>query len=176
MFLLIPKKVRIETKMTPNQCRTRLNREMEDYTRRPSFVAASEFIKKHKLTSCYFGSTDKTGRTEIFYHRAKKHDGSSAGFYGVISKPDDKAADGTRAVFTGHIRRNIGVMVVAWLWTLVCIALVLALAALKEYVGAGVTGAVMVIGLLLMAYDRSESYIRSYLDTFAKADKKEDDG
>ncbi len=172
MFLLIPKKVRIETQMTPAQCRTKLNRELEDYTRRPSFVAASEFIKKHKLTSCYFGSTDKTGRTEIFYHMAKKHDGSSAGFYGSVTKPDERAADGTRAVLVGHIRRNIGVMVVAWLWTLVCIALVLSMVAVKEYVGAGVTGGVMIAGLLLMAYDRSERYIRSYLETFKDAEKK----
>ena len=76
-------------------------------------------------------------------------------------------------MLTGHIRRPVGVMVTAWVWTLVCIVLVLALIALKEYTGAGVTGAVMAAGLLLMAYDRSESYIRVYLDTFAKAEKKE---
>ncbi len=174
MFLLIPKKIRVETALTPTQCRTRLARELEDYTRRPSFVAASEFIKKHKLTSCYFGSTDKTGRTEIFYHMAKKHDGSSAGFYGSIIKPDETAADGTRAVFVGHIRRSIGVMVTAWLWTIVCVVLVLALVALKEYIGAGVTGGVMLVGLLLMAYDRSESFIRSYLDGFKTAGAEKD--
>ena len=72
MFFLLPKKVSLETKMSPAECRRKLNRELIDYTRKPSLVAASQFLKKHRLENCYFGSSEKSGKVEIFYHRAKK--------------------------------------------------------------------------------------------------------
>ena len=57
-------------------------------------------------------------------------------------------------------------MIVAVLWTIVTVILALSLLALKEYVGAGVSAGLMLIGLALITYDGSESYIRSYLDGF----------
>ena len=167
MFLLFPRRVRVETSLTPKQCRERLNRDLIPYTRRPSLVAASGFIKAHKLECCYFGSRGKEGgavKAEIFYHRAKKHDGSSAGFFGTIQKRED----GKGAVIEGKIRRTAAVMIVAVLWTIVTVILALSLLALKEYVGAGVSAGLMLIGLALITYDGSESYIRSYLDGFAE--------
>lgn len=166
MFLLIPKKIRIETTLTPTQCRSKLNRELVDYTRRPSLIAASEFIKKHRFECCYFGSFDKKGKVEIFYHRIKKHDGSSAGFFGRI----DKREGAKGSVIVGKIRRSGAVIAAAVIWLIVCVILALSLVALKEYVGAGVTAAVMLVGLALIAYDGSESYVRSYLDSFPKDD------
>ena len=68
MFFLLPKKVSLETKMSPAECRRKLNRELIDYTRKPSLVAASQFLKKHRLENCYFGSSEKSGKVEIFYH------------------------------------------------------------------------------------------------------------
>ena len=74
------------------------------------------------------------------------------------------------AVIEGKIRRTAAVVVTALLWTAAMLFLTLSLVALKEYAGAGVAAALMVIGLGLMTYDRSESYIRSYLESF-KEDK-----
>ena len=169
MFLLFPKNIRVVSSLTPKQCRERLSRELVEYTRKPSLVAASGFIKAHKLESCYFGSCGKEGnavKAEIFYHRAKKHDGSSAGFFGSISKRED----GKGAVIEGKIRRTAAVVVTAVLWTVVTLLLALSLLSLKEYLGAGVTIGVMLIGLALMTYDRSESFIRTYLDTFRESE------
>lgn len=172
MFLLIPKKIRIETTLTPTQCRSKLNRELVDYTRRPSLIAASEFIKKHRFECCYFGSFDKKGRVEIFYHRVKKHDGSSAGFFGRI----EKRTDAKGSVIVGKIRRSGAVVAAAVIWLIACLLLALSLVALKEYVGAGVTAAVAAIGLGLIAYDGSESYVRSYLDSFPQDDVNDNEG
>lgn len=168
MFLLIPKKIRIETSLTPAQCRSKLNRELIEYTRRPSLVAASEFLKKHRLECCYFGSFDKQGRVEIFYHRVKKYDGSSAGFFGRIEKRE--GAKGS--VIKGTIRRSGAVVAAAVIWTAACLLLALALTALKEYAGAAVTAAVMLVGLGLIAHDGSESYVRSYLESFPKDEEQ----
>ena len=44
MFFLLPKKVSLETKMSPAECRRKLNRELIDYTRKPSLVAASQIL------------------------------------------------------------------------------------------------------------------------------------
>ena len=167
MFLLFPKKIRRVSSMTPKQCRERMNRELVEYTRKPSLVAASGFIKAHKFESCYFGSCGKEGsdvRAEIFYHRAKKHDGSSAGFFGSIQK----RSDGKGAVIEGKIRRTAAVVVTAVLWTVITLLLTLSLLSLKEYAGAGVAAGVMAAGLALMTYDRSESYVRSYLESFSE--------
>ena len=92
MFLLFPKKIRITTSLTAKQCREKMTRDMVEYTRRPSIVAASSFIKAHRLENCYYGSCVKKDgviNSEIFYHRAKKHDGSSAGFFGTVTKTED---------------------------------------------------------------------------------------
>lgn len=168
MFLLFPKKYSIETSFTPAQCRRKLNGELIEYNRKPSLIAASQFLKKHRFECCYFGSWDKSGKVEIFYHRAKKHDGSSAGFFGRIEK------SGKGAVITGKIRRTAAVVTVAVLWTIVSILLILSLIALKEYEGAGCMAAVFLIGLGLMTYDGSASYLKAYLESFPKAEGDRD--
>ena len=167
MFLMFPKKIRVETALTPKQCRERLMREMVEYTRRPSLVAASSFIKAHRLESCYFGSCvkkDGVVTAEIFYHRAKKHDGSSAGFFGTIVKRED----GKGSVIEGKIRRTAWSLAVAMTWSSFTLFFALIQLLLGIWVGAAVTFGVMLVGLLMMSYDRSESYIRSYLEGFAK--------
>ncbi len=173
MFLLIPKKIRVETALTQKQCRERLNREIIPYTRKPSLVAASGFIKAHKLEDCFFGSCGKDDsgkvKAEIFYHRAKKYDGSSAGFFGTISKRED----GKGAVIEGSIRRTAAVVITSVLWTIITLLLTLILVSMKEYLGAGVSAAVMLAGLGLITYDRSEGFIREYLDRFAEDMKNE---
>jgi hypothetical protein len=162
MFLLFPKKYSIETTLTPSQCRKKLNRELIEYNRKPSLIAVNGFIRKHRYECCYFGNWDKSGKFELFYHRAKKHDGSSAGFFGRIEKTEN----GSR--ITGKIRRTAAVAVVAVLWTLVSAVLILTLIALKEYEGTACTAAVFLVGLALMLYDGSESYLKSYLESFPK--------
>jgi hypothetical protein len=164
MFLLFPRKYTVETTLTPSQCRKKLNRELIEYNRKPSLIAANSFIKKHRLECCYFGSWDKSGKFELFYHRAKKHDGSSAGFFGRIEKTES----GSR--ITGKIRRTAAVVVTSALWTAVSLLLILSLIALKEYEGAACTAAVFAVGLGLMIYDGSEKYLKSYLDSFPKSD------
>jgi amino acid permease len=54
------------------------------------------------------------------------------------------------------------------LWTLVSAVLILTLIALKEYEGTACTAAVFLVGLALMLYDGSESYLKSYLESFPK--------
>lgn len=162
MFLLFPKKYSIETTLTPSQCRKKLNRELIEYNRKPSLIAVNRFIKNHRYECCYFGNWDKSGKFELFYHRAKKHDGSSAGFFGTIEKTEN----GSR--ITGKIRRTAAVVVVAVLWIVISAMLILSLAALGEYEGAACTAAVFLIGLGLMLYDGSESYLKSYLESFPK--------
>ncbi|MBR1724110.1 MAG: hypothetical protein IJ723_03720 [Ruminococcus sp.] len=164
-FLLFPRRVRIETSLTPTQCRAKLSRELITYRRKPSLVAASQFLKKHRLEDCYFGSCDKDGgrvRAEIFYHRAKKYDGSSAGFFGTI----DKAPDGKGSVISGSIRRSAAVVTAAAVWTVMLIVLILMLLAMREYPGAAVSGAVFLIGLGLIVYDRSADHVKKYLESF----------
>lgn len=174
MFLLFPKKYSVNTSLTPSQCRRKLNRELIEYNRKPSLVAASGFLKKHRLECCYFGNWDKNGKCEIFYHRAKKHDGSSAGFFGRIEKTENGS------LITGSIRRTAAVVTVAVLWTVVSLLLILSLTALKEYEGAVCMAAVFIIGFGLMTYDGSEKFIKSYLESFPKpedgSDDEEDDG
>jgi hypothetical protein len=162
MFLLFPKKYTISTTLTPTQCRRKLNTELVEYNRKPSLVAANSFIKKHRYDCCYFGNWDKSGKFELFYHRAKKHDGSSAGFFGKIEKSD------TGSVITGKIRRTAAVVIVSALWTLISLILILFLLALKEYTGCACTAAVFIIGLGLMTYDSSEKFLKAYLESFPK--------
>lgn len=165
MFLLFPKKIRITTSLTAKQCREKMTRDMVEYTRRPSLVAASSFIKAHRLENCYYGSCVKKDgviHSEIFYHRAKKHDGSSAGFFGTVTKTED----GKGAVIEGMIRRTAWSMAMISTWFTVTFLFAVLLTVLKITIGAVVTLGVMAAGILLMTYDRSESFIRDYLKQF----------
>ena len=164
MFLLFPRKITVETSLTPAQCRARLARELVTYKRKSPLVDASRFLKQHRAEECFFGSCSKDGKTRVFYHRAKRHDGSSAGFYGNISR----SPEGKGSVITGSIRRPVAVVIAAAVWTLVLIVLILALLALKEYAGAAVSGVLFLAALGEMAYDRSAKYVREYLEGFAE--------
>lgn len=168
MFYLLPRKITIETSLTPAQCRGKLARELIEYRRRPSLIAASGFLKKHRLECCYFGSCEKSGKVEIFYHRAKKHDGSSAGFFGKI----EKHPGGKGSVIHGSIRRTASVVTAAVVWTLALLFLLLSLAAMKEYTGAAATAALFVTGLGLILYDRSAEYVKKYLESFPERTDK----
>lgn len=164
MFLLIPKKVRIETSMTPKQCREKLNRDLETYSRKSGFLSASQFIKSHKLESCYFGSSNASGKVRIFYHRAKKYDGSSAGFFGTISK----RTDGKGAVIEGKIRRSVSTVIVAVVWFLSTLLFTLGFLGMRTYDGAVIMGLLCIFGTAAVAYDGSQKYVRDYLESFPK--------
>lgn len=162
IFFLLPRRISIETSLTPAQCRAKLIRELIEYRRKPSLIAASQFLKKHRLESCYFGSCEKNGRVEIFYHRAKKHDGSSAGFFGKI----DKLPHGKGAVISGTVRRTAAVITAAAVWLLLLILLILCLIAVKEYSGAAAAAVLLLAGEGLILYDRSAEYVKKYLESF----------
>lgn len=160
MFLLFPKRCELKTSLTSTQCRKKLNSELVEYNRKPSLIAVNRFIKTHRFECCYFGSWDKNGKFELFYHRAKKHDGSSAGFFGTIEKTDGGS------VIKGSVRRSAAVCIAAAVWCLLLLLMILSMIALKIYDGAACCGALFLVGLALIAYDGSEKYIKSYLESF----------
>lgn len=161
MFVIFPKKIEVESPLTVKQCRKKLRRDLVEYQRKPSLIAASRFIKRHKSEDCLFGSVDGS-KAEIFCHRAKKHDGSSAGFFGRIEK------NGNGSKLVGHIRRTAAVTVCAVVWTLFSLLVVLSLIAMKEYEGAVCVGAIAAAGFCLITWDTSEKKIREYLSEFSR--------
>ncbi|MCD8094742.1 MAG: hypothetical protein LUE12_01240 [Ruminococcus sp.] len=160
MFFIFPKKYEFYTTLTPKQCANKLRRELVDFQRKPSLVAANKFFKAHRQDDCYYGSWESGGSFEVFYHHAKKHDGSSAGFFGSIKKSDDGS------VITGKLRRTVPFYIVCATWTLILLFLILCLLALKEYEGALCTVAVFVIGLLLICQDNSAQEVKGFLSSF----------
>ncbi len=165
MFLLFAKSFSAETSLTPAQCRKKLIRELTDYTRKPGIIAANSFFKAHRSESCYYGSCDKNGRVEIFFHKAKKHDGSSAGFFGRIEKTEN----GSRIV--GKIRRTAAVGIAAVIWSILLIIMILLLISLKIYDGAVCSAILFVLGLALIAYDGSEQAVKEYINGFPKPEE-----
>lgn len=166
MFLLFPKKIEIRTSMTPKQCREKISGEIREKRKKSGLIAASAFVKEHRFDSCYYGEWDKSGELKLFYHKAKKHDGTSAGFYGRIEKTDGGS------VIRGRIRKAVPAVVFSCIFILLSVVLILALVSLKEYKGAICTAAVFLVGLWFMIYDSSESYIKTYLKTFEEDKKK----
>ncbi len=164
MFLLFAKKFSAETSLTPAQCKRKLRCDLISYTRRPSLIAVNGFIKTHRSESCFYGDLDKNGRVEIFFHRAKKHDGASAGFFGKIEKTEH----GSR--ISGKLKRTAAVGIAAAVWCILLILLILTLISLKIYDGAACTAVLFAVGAALIAYDGSENALKSYLDSFPKPD------
>mgnify|MGYP006916099980 CR=1 FL=1 len=166
---VIPKKYSAEVAMPPKRLMRRLDGDMTEYLPTVNVLSISRFMRDHKTESIYYGrySADSF---QMFYHKAKKRDGGSTGFYGKVKKTDKGS------LITGVFRKPLYAYVFAVIWTLLFL-----LSAGGAY-GSGAAKTAYVIlavgaaGLWLILWDDHEKYLRMYLDRLPRPDNKEEAG
>lgn len=166
MFSVFPKRYSFETSLAPKKLVRKLQGDLVEYRPTMNILSTGRFMKKHKLESVYYGRHDGSS-FELYYHRMKKRDGGSTGFYGKIIKTEN----GT--LVKGWFRKPVYAYVFA-----VCFALACLICAVGAYAAETLTGAYVFLGLglagfLLLLWDNNETYLRAYLDELKDSGKEQ---
>lgn len=165
MLPIFPKRYNFETRLAPKKLIRKIQGDLVEYRPTMNILSTGRFMKKYKLESVYYGRHDGNS-FELYYHRMKKRDGGSTGFYGKIIETEK----GT--LIKGWFRKPVYAYVFA-----VCFALVCLVCAVGAYAAQAVTGAYVFLGLglagaLLLLWDNNEIYLRAYLDELKDSGKE----
>ena len=139
---VIPEKFVLESTMSRKQVINRLEKKMVKYTPSMNVLSTGRFMREHKEESIYYGECSGS-KVKLFYHRAKKRDGGTTGFFGTITETE------TGCTITGHFRKP--------------------LYAVGTYAGGSWQGALVFLGIgaagaVLMLADAHKKYVKSCLE------------
>ena len=84
---VIPEKFVLESTMSRKQVINRLEKKMVKYTPSMNVLSTGRFMREHKEESIYYGECSGS-KVKLFYHRAKKRDGGTTGFFGTITETE----------------------------------------------------------------------------------------
>ncbi|MBR1739247.1 MAG: hypothetical protein IJ737_03050 [Ruminococcus sp.] len=163
---LFPKRYSVETRLPPKRLMRKLEGELVEYRPTVNILSAGRFMKTHRQESIYYGRHNADS-FELYYHRAKRRDGSSTGFYGKVVKSEKGS------LVTGVFRKPVYAYIVSAVWFALCL-----LSAGAAYGGGESKVAYMFLalgaaGLILMLFDSNEMYLRAYLDALPKPKETE---
>lgn len=169
MFLILPVSYEFETSLTPKKAARKLNHDLIEHRPTINIMSQGRFMRKHKFETVFYGCRTSQYDFQVFHHMAKKRDGGSTGFYGTI----EAAKNGSK--ISGRFRKPVYTYVFACIWTLLIIFLALMMFALGEETGAAAALIVWAAGTFIMFWDDKKKYLRAYLDSFPKAESRQND-
>lgn len=147
----------------------KLDGELTQYRPTVNVLSTSKFMKKHREESLFYGRHSESN-FEVYYHRAKRRDGGSTGFFGKVEKTES----GSKIV--GRFRKPVYAYVFAAAWAAVCLLCALGAYAAQSSAGAWVFLAAAVLGTALILADNNKVYIMGFLEEFPKVKEKQEDG
>ena len=166
-MVLIPEQYTAEISLSKKKLVKRLKGDLVEYKPSMNVLSTSRFMRIHRDKSIYYGrcSGDKV---QIFFHRAKRRDGGSTGFFGRI----EETGSGCR--LTGRFRKPMYAYILAGLLVLACV-----LCALGTYAGGSAKGAAIflllgVVGGFLMLFDNHKAKLKKYLRGLPKTESKDE--
>lgn len=165
MLLIFPVTYEFETSLSPKRLARRLDGELTEYRPTLNVLSTGKFMKTHKTESLYYGRRTADS-FELFYHQAKKRDGSETGFYAHY----EKSKNGTRVY--GKFRKPLYTYVFGAVWALITLFLALILYSLKENTGALVSLCVCIAGIILLFWDTKKPKLLAYLKNLPIANEE----
>lgn len=162
---LIPEKYAVCTSLSKKKLVKRLRGDLVEYKPSMNVLSTSKFMRLNREKSVYYGRV-VGDRVQIFYHRAKKRDGGSTGFFGRI----EETADGCQLV--GKFRKPLYAYVSAGLVILACILCAVGTLAAGSALGAAVFLGLGAVGGFFMLYDNHKRKLKKYLSGLPTADGK----
>jgi hypothetical protein len=167
MGRLLPVKYSFETTLTQKRIMRKLDGDTVEYRPTVNVLSKSKFMKKYKQ-ECVFYGRHGYDDFELFYHRAGKRDGGSTGFYGKVTKTENGS------LISGWFRKPVYTYVFGAVWAILCLMCSLGTYAAGSAVGALVFLGLAVAGVLILLWDNSEMYLRSYLDEFPRVPENDE--
>ena len=158
MFSIIPISYEFETALSPKKVAKKLNHDLVEQRPSMNIMKNGRFMRDHKFESCYYGCRTDQFEFQVFHHQAKKRDGGTTGFFGVIEPTENGS------IIKGKFRKPIYTYVFAVIWTLVTLFMELMLYALKENAGALCSLGIFAVGIFIMFWDNKKSLVKAYLD------------
>lgn len=167
---VMPKKYVGVSSLPPKRLLKRIEGETIRYTPSMSFLSVSKFMRIHRDESVYYGKCTKSN-VMVFYHRAKKRDGGSTGFYGKVIE------NGKGSRIVGYFRKPVYAYIAAALLLAACL-----LCALGTYASGAKDGALIFLGIglvggMFMLWDRHDVQLRGFFENIIgcyEADEKAD--
>ena len=157
----MPEKYTVNTTLTKKKLIKRINGGITEYRPSMNVLSVSRFMRKHREESIYYGkcSGDKV---QIFYHKAKKRDGGSTGFFGQITENDSGCE------ISGTFRKPLSAYISAGIFLLASLFCALGTYAAGSNAGALVFVGVGLTGVFVMLYDNHKKYLIKYLEKLSK--------
>lgn len=160
---LIPERITVSTSLSRKKLVKRLKSDLIEYKPSMNVLSTAKFMRLHREKSIYYGRCSGD-RVQIFYHRAKKRDGGSTGFYGRI-------VEGERGCeLTGSLRKPLYSYVSAAALIIICLLSALGTYANGYVKGAGAFLLVGAVGAVMMLHDDHKRRLKKYLGGLPKAE------
>lgn len=154
---VMPKKYIANSSLPPKRLLRRIEGETVRYTPSMNFLSVSRFMREHKTESVFYGKCSKNN-VMVFYHRAKKRDGGSTGFYGRVVE------NGKGSRIEGYFRKPVYAYIAAALLLAASLLCALGTYAAGSQDGALVFLGIGLIGTMFMLWDRHEVQLRSFFE------------
>ena len=166
MFVIKPKKVRIESSLSKKQIIERYERKTVSFKARGSIIGISGLLKKYKLSEIYYGNRNGD-KIRVSHHAPKKKDGSSTTFYGTVSETENAT------VIEGKIMKPVTTCVFAAVWLVCVLFFALVCYALENTGGAAAFSATAIIGFLIMFLDGGKTVkLMDFLNKISDTENK----
>lgn len=165
---VMPKKYVGVSKLPPKRLLKRIEGETVSYTPSMSFLSVSRFMRMHRDESVFYGKCTKS-KVMVFYHRAKKRDGGSTGFYGKVVE------NGKGSKIVGYFRKPVYAYISAALLLAVSLLCALGTYAAGSQEGALVFLGIGLVGVMFMLWDRHEVQLQGFFEDIigSRKDDKE---
>lgn len=154
---VIPEKFVQESSLSRKQVINRLEKKMVKYTPSMNVLSMGRFMREHKTDSIYYGECSG-GRVKLFFHKAKRRDGGTTGFFGKVTETEHGC------VIEGYFRKPVYAYISALVLILLCLMCAVGTYAAGSPKGALVFIGIGVAGAVLMLTDGHKKYIRSCLE------------
>ena len=157
----MPEKYTVDSVLPKKKVLKKIKGELTEYRPSMNVLSVSKFMRNHRDESIYYGrvSGDKV---QIFYHKAKKRDGGSTGFYGTVTEEDGGCT------ITGSFRKPLSAYISAGIFLLASIFCALGTYAAGSKEGALVFLGIGIAGAFVMLYDNHKKYLKKYLEKLSK--------
>ncbi|NLZ45575.1 MAG: hypothetical protein GX896_02680 [Clostridiales bacterium] len=165
MFLIIPKKVHINSEYTTKKYLSEFEKNTSKMREKGVF-RVSKHIKSNWETPCYYGSR-KENKITVFYHHPKKRDGGGARFNGQVLKTQSGCE------IEGYIRQSAVTYILALVWTIIfaLFSLVFLVDGSKNAI---LTLSLLVIGIFIFFWSGNKpKHIKAYLEVLGEKETTE---
>lgn len=165
MLAIIPKRLNFESELCAKDFLEKLNNNIY-IPKETGLFKVSRIIKNHYYEDMFYGSRRENAFT-VFHHNPKKRDGGGVRFNGVVIDTEKGCK------VAGYLRHGLFTYVFAVLWVVLLFMITVVLI-VEDPPLAVATIVLMVVGFLLMFWDKSSKRLKLFMENLCENEIAED--